>query len=555
MRSPETIFKFSAIAIAVLATTGCASQVAIQGGTMQEVPIAKAAESTNWQPNFSVRAGDAIEHAFTRLGQLNNTIYRVDAKNVQLTIPSAPISNEADLVEYLQAQDITVTLSGEGKYKKAILRKAGRSIASKTECNSQIFGTMPLSVAISEICSESKIECAMADAGATSFADTLYTMSYKGTCAGALNYIATKADLAISKEDGVVEFKMMDTASIDLGIPARDRQMMADIVANNFNSSAASGGSSGSSGGASGASGDPKSGGRSVRTSFFTNYLDSIKSLLSQSISPFGTYSYIPETGQLLVRDRRENVQVIREAASKLAGAFQQRYDVTLTFYRLTINRDKKVGMDINRTINEAFAFSVSGTLTGGAVPAAVMAFQKGNTTSTLSVLSKIGAVEALDDYSFSLQSNVPNTIKIGRNLDYVRNFSQTQAGTTGATTSSIEQATVTDGAFITLMARPGDNQQVNLEMHAHLNRFDGFDTTEAGAVTVRSPKSFERTFDATPLLTEGVPYAVVSVKQKGADGNITGVPGLEKLAGLVGVTENAKLESHIVAIVELRKK
>lgn len=457
------------LSIAAIAVAGCSGFQPIQekviGGKIQASAEQAKADVVK---SINLRAGDTLASAFRAMGLLDGHTYILDG-DAALPLPgnSAKIANSNDLIKYFEAYGRTVTLTNvdDSSYVRvAVTKNEGRArVTAAADCPVVLSGVIPMGPMIDAIGRQAKLNITYADVGATAYAGVLYPVGYRGNCAGALEYLGRKADLAVTFGDTGVEFQMMDTATIDLGIPLRDRKIVLDILADGriANSGTGTGtGSTGTSGttngayGASGATGVQSGGGKSLQSIYATNYVQSVKAVLDSMRTPFGTWHYVPETGQIFIRDRAEAVAAAKVSLSRMAQAFQGRFEVTLTLYRMTVSKDRQISGSITRMINENL------TATFGA-PAAILANAMGtinydNSGSGASktrkgivqLLSEWGAIETLDTFSLTLQAGIPQTLKIANNTEYVRNVSTTTTGSVGTVTASIEQANATDGSF-----------------------------------------------------------------------------------------------------------
>ena len=284
---------------------------------------------------------------------------------------------------------------------------------------------------------------------------------------------------------------------------------------------------------------------------------------LSSTRSPFGTWHYVPETGQVFIRDRAEAVAATRASLNRLAQAFYGRYEVTLTLYRMTTSNGLQVSGNIASKINSEMAVSFGSAAASVAGATLGATYNGSRNKSVFQLLSRFGAVETLDTFALTLQSGIPQTLKVANNTEYVRNVSVTSTGTTGATTSSVEQANATDGAFVTMQARQAEVGKIAIDFGAFINRLDGFDTTQTTTSVVKSQKGFERTFDTMAVVDDGVPYVASVVAQKTRTNNTDTLPGAEgatgALANVVPAVAGSKTENagqtYIVVMIEARKQ
>lgn len=569
------------LSIAAIAVAGCSGFQPIQekviGGKIQASAEQAKADVVK---SINLRAGDTLASAFRAMGLLDGHTYILDG-DAALPLPgnSAKIANSNDLIKYFEAYGRTVTLTNvdDSSYVRvAVTKNEGRArVTAAADCPVVLSGVIPMGPMIDAIGRQAKLNITYADVGATAYAGVLYPVGYRGTCAGALEYLGRKADLAVTFGDTGVEFQMMDTATIDLGIPLRDRKIVLDILADgriaNSGTGTGSTGTTGTSGttsgvyGGSGQSGVQSGGGKSLQSVYATNYVQSVKAVLDSMRTPFGTWHYVPETGQIFIRDRAEAVAAAKVSLSRMAQAFQGRFEVTLTLYRMTVSKDRQISGSITRMINENL------TATFGA-PAAIIAnamgtinYDNSGTGATktrkgvVQLLSEWGAIETLDTFSLTLQAGIPQTLKIANNTEYVRNVSTTTTGSVGTVTASIEQANATDGSFVSMQARQAEAGKIAVDYGAFINRLDGFDITKTQTSEVKSQRGFERTFDTMAIVDDGIPYVASIVSQKSRNDKQATLPGLEETGAvgplLGGNREDVSAKTYIVVMVEARRQ
>jgi hypothetical protein len=445
-----------------------------------------------------------------------------------------------------------------GGYARVSIRKIearARLKASSASCHVHLVGALPMGPVISDICRASGTVCSYVDAGASGYTGVVYPMSFDGTCADALEYVGQKADLAVNFTNDQVEFKMMETATIDLGIPLRDRKVALDIIAST--SGNGNGTSQGTTNSATTTDGSTASAsvigsGKTLQSGYQTHYLQSIRGVLDSMRTPFGTWNYLPETGQIFIRDRAEAVDAIRKTLNRMAQTFQSRFSVTITLYRVNLSDEIQVSSSLIRQINNELSMQV-GIGSAIADPQGVLTYTGKKTQSVIKVLSTLGNIETLDNYTLNLQAGIPQTLKIARNTEYVRNISTTTVASSSSVSSSVEQANATDGSFLTVQARQAEAGKIAVDYGVFINQLEGFDTTETSTATVKSQLGFERTFDTVSVVEDGVPYVSTLVSSKTRNDTQSSVPGLDRLGfigALLGGDKTDSLTNSYIAVV-----
>lgn len=559
---------FAAAAVAAIAS-GCATNPPGSHGVHRQPVDEKIAQGVSGDRAFILRNGVTLQHAADLLGALDGKGYVAElGEDLRLPGTSRPIRDRAGFADYMSAYGYTVEFvdtdgSAYTKLRASKARPASLVSASASGCSVDLTGTIPLGPVISDICRAASLQCNYADTGAAAYAGALYSAAYSGNCAGAIEYLARRADLNVSYGTDSVEFRMMDTATIDLGIPLRDRTVALDILAEGASqsgsttSSGYSGTSSGSSSTSSSTSSSGASSGKYITSGYSTNYFQSIRAILESSKTPWGTWHYIPETGQIFIRDKAEAVAAVRSSLNRVAQAFQGRFDVTVTLYRFTEGRDREVGSNLSYLVNSKLSLATGASTFLPVHAAGILSYTDSKRSAVINILSEWGTVETLDTYSLNVQAGIPQTLKIANNTEYVRNITTDITGTTGTLSSSIEQAMATDGAFVTVQARQAGTGKIAVDLGLFVNRLDGFDTTQTQTTVVKSQRGFERTFDTMAMVDEGVPYVAAVVSQKSSNDKTSSLPGLEgaPVAGLLGGNaRNETSRSYIVMMIEARR-
>jgi hypothetical protein len=444
-----------------------------------------------------------------------------------------------------------------GGYARVSVRKIearARIKASSASCHVHLMGALPLGQIVSDICRASGVTCSYVDTGASAYTGVVYPMSFQGNCADALNYVGQKADLAVNFTDNQVEFKMMETATIDLGIPLRDRKVALDIIASTAggNSSSTQGTTGSTTDGNSTSSSSPIGSGKTLQSGYQTHYLQSIRAVLESMRTPFGTWNYLPETGQIFIRDRAEAVDAIRNTLNRMSQTFQSRFSVTITLYRVNLTDKLQVSSSLIRQINNELSMQV-GIGSAIADPQGVLTYAGSKTKSVIKVLSTLGNIETLDSYSLNLQAGIPQTLKVAHNTEYVRNISTTTVASSSSVSSSVEQANATDGSFLTVQARQAEAGKIAIDYGVFINQLEGFDTTETSTAIVKSQLGYERTFDTASVVEDGIPYVATLVSSKSRNDTASSIPGLDRLGfigALLGGDKTDSLTNSYIAVV-----
>lgn len=509
------------------------------------------------QPSFFIRKGDQLNYVLKQIGAIDGKVYILTSDPLALDGESSAIYSIDDLKMYMEAHGYELLVEPvreDSPYQRVSVRKLELDVTPQmTACKATLYGDLPLGFALTDICREAGLKCTYDDPGALAYAGVLYTMSFSGSCLEGLDYLAKKGGLVVNRKRDEVVIRMMESAVIDLGLPLRDRKIALDILAdsgNNNNNGTYSGTSSNNS--SVYGNGTNSSGEKSSQSLYYTDYIRNVKLLLNSMKTPFGTWNYLPETGQIFIRDRAEAVAAMKESLNRMVQSMQTRFLVRVMFYRLTVNKDRQVEGSYVRQISDKWHVKFG----GGNITNPDVSFGK---DVIIDFLSQFGTIETFDEYEMMLQAGMPQTIKIANNREYVRNISTVTTGVSGTVTEGLDQANATDGAFITIQARAAESGRIAIDMGAFINKLDGFDETKTASAVVKSQRSFERTFDSMAIVDEKVPYLMTITRQKGRDDASHAIPGLENTgvlgALLGGFRKDNSTESYIIVVLEAEKR
>lgn len=531
-------------------------------------------------PSFVVRNGESIEQVLRRLAALDSHIYILDQASVDVAfrVQSQEIQGLPEFKEYLTAlgYELSETPVGKGYVRLLITKpKENLRINAAQNCTVEMGGVVPVGEAITKICGQAGLTCSFTDKGAADYTGVHLPVAYSGDCPGALEHLAQKTDLSLTFNDAnnQAEFKMFETALIDVGaLIMRDRRVSMGIdgtITATANGSATNGQSTlqnsqqqnGQAGGGAGGgnNGTPASTsitpGKGQTSSFQTAHITNVVNLMKQSISPFGTWAFLPESGQISIRDKPANVRYIKEALGKAVASYQDEIYVTVTFYRLTQTKENQTAGNLVRAINSDLIATFGAVPTiGGA--ASGLAYSHNSDKATVQVLSTWGSVEELDTYSMTVTPNVLKAAKFGKNIEYIRNLttSYSTVGTVSQPVNTIEQANAIDGAFMTVIARKEDGDRYHIDLGAYVNNLDTFDTTVTSTVAVKSQRSYERTIDTRATLREGVPFVSDIYKISSRQGSVSTLPGFENtgiFGSLLGSRNDTIANTQLIVVIE----
>jgi hypothetical protein len=263
--------------------------------------------------------------------------------------------------------------------------------------------------------------------------------------------------------------------------------------------------------------------GQDLSVAYSTKLFRELRDSIESSLSKHGSYSFLPTTGQVIVRDKAENVRTVQKIISDFNSKFKDTIAGRITFYKVSMDKTDKRGLDIKAAIGKYFSLDTAGAMSTTAFSgisstgkyALGYASNDGDTTALFQFLRQIGNTEVVNSIDFEVQSNSLKTIKVANNYGYISSVtSSVVAGTAGSTTSGgITPSSVPDGTFASLIAKSVGNGTVAFDIYATSNSLAKFNTAEAFGTTVQTPDTAEQSVDGYHQVKAGVPYILLSYK------------------------------------------
>ncbi|MDQ1341018.1 MAG: hypothetical protein QG567_2176 [Campylobacterota bacterium] len=515
---------------------------------------------------FNINIGDSAKIIFERLSYLDGNVYILDTNDFRATFSAPGIKSLDDTKNYFKVNDITVesTKTLNTKYVKISFSKTSLGNIEKklSAIKVKASGSIPVNAILQDIASRAKLSIVYTDKSAKNIALITKNIELDTDGLGAIKQIVNSSDLDFKIAENNIEVSYFKTETLNLDIFARDRNIINNISNNSSSSSQGAGSSSNSTASSSTGSGagmsqsggsSSSSDGKNLEVKYITGLVKELETSVESLLSEHGSFKLMPSAGQIVIRDKAENVKNIQKAINNFNSQFKDTIEVRLTFYKVTTNKADKRGLDF-RSLNGRIAASASGmtnfATSGNVASIFGLEYNSPSTTALFNLLSEFGTTEVVNPIEVVTQSNMLKTLKIANNYGYIASISST-ANTTTGTTASITPSSVPDGMFFSLLAKPIDNNHIAVDIYATNNSFVKFNTASAFGSTVQTPDTSEQSIDGYHQLQIGTPQVLVSHKYEESTSGKAGLP-VEFLHSL-GYKEDSSKDTYIVIALEAR--
>jgi hypothetical protein len=523
--------------------------------------------------SFAVRAGDTAKEIFERMGDIDKKTYVIGSTDgFESKFAAAGLKNLSDVEAYLSAHDFKMTkkeIAGSPYVKIDLLKKINDTEKALMKTSITLSGMISPIDAIDTIAQTAGLSVDYKDKGASDIGNIHRRISFKGNGLDGIRQIVNKAGMGVEFKDDTVMVSYFQTEAMNIDIFMRDRSMasaISNIPQNAQNVGGAGGATNGlqtssnqqattASSGVAGASQD-------LSIAYSTKLFSELKTSIDSSLSPYGSYSFLPTTGQVIVRDKVENIRVVQKIVSDFNAKFKDTIAGRITFYKVSMDKTDKRGLDIKALIGNHFSLSSNNMVstafssfgTGGNFNLGV---SRGNDSALLQFLRQMGKTEIVNSIDFESQSNSLKTIKVANNYGYISSVSSDAiAGSTnGSTTGSITPSSVPDGTFASIIAKPIGNATVALDVYTTSNSLSRFNSVAAFGASVQTPDTAEQSVDGYHQVRAGVPYILLSYKYNETKGSSQGLPVEWEWLQKIGSNEDSGKDVFIIVALEAAVK
>lgn len=515
---------------------------------------------------FNIRTGDTTKVLFERMGIIDGKSYVIGRDDgFEAGFDANGIKSIKELEDYIQANDYSlfVKTTPNSRFMKVTILKSQNSTEKRLlNVPVSISGMPNIAEAIESIAHSANATVEYADKSAADICSVHRRVSFSGTGLDAIRQMGSKAGIDVEIKNDKVILSYFQTETMDVDIFMRDRNMLSALsnVPSQGSSSGTGSYSSSMNGSASSTTSMGGSGNnRDLSVIYSTKLLTELQNSINNSLSKYGTYSFLPTTGQVVVRDKAENIKTVQKIISNFNSKFKDTISGRVTFYKVTMEKTDKRGLDIKALIGNHFTLSTS-SMVASAFPSVgsttgniALGVTHGNDTGLLQFLRELGSTEVVNSIDFETQSNSLKTLKVANNYGYISSVnSSTVAGGTGNTTSGgVTPSSVPDGTYASIIAKSIGNGTVAFDIYTTANSLSKFNTAEAFGTSVQTPNTAEQSVDGYHQVHSGVPTILLSYKYNETTNNAQGLPTEWGWLQKVGMSSDAGKDVFIIVALE----
>lgn len=509
----------------------------------------------NLNRSFNIQTGDNAKTIFERMGFVDGNIYVLEngtSFNSKFSVNN--IESLESLEKFFLANDYVLHSAKieNSKYIKISITPDMSSAEKKLrETNVSINGTVPVGDVIQMLTQKAHVTPVWEDKTANNLALVNRTFNFNGNALDAINHVTNGADLSISYKEDKVLISYFKTESMFLDIFSRDRESNTDI---NIEMKSSDDSKNSSSNNSSTSNNSSSSSTKDLSVKYKTLLVKELENGIEGVLSKQGSYTFLPASGQILVRDKNENVKLAQKLISDFNSKFKDTIEVTFTLYKVTRTKGDTTGLDFNALsgkfnfnatsmVSTAFTGNSNGNMYGAG-------YTNGSNNAVLNFLREHGDAEVLNPVTFETQSNILKTVKIANNYGYISSI-QTTSNTNTGTTASVTPSSVADGGFISAITKVIDNDTIAIDLYSTTKSLSKFNSTTAFGNTVLTPDTAEQSVDGYHRVKVGVPYVLVSHKFQENKNNGAGLP-IDQLDSLGLKSDNTK-DVYIVMTLEAK--
>ncbi len=518
---------------------------------------------------FNIRTGDNAKTLFERMSLLDGRTYVVTREDdFSATFNANGIKTFKDLIDYMAANDYTVVEKSatESRFVKIDVKKSQNATEKRlSEVQVSLSGMPNVSEAIQSIAHAAKVKVEYLDKSAGDISALNSHISFQGDGLEAIHQLTAKAGLGAEIKNDKIALSYFETETMNVDIFTRDRNMLS-ILSNVPSQSA--GVSTGSTTGTTVSTGTTSTGstgstGQDLSVAYSTQLFNELRISIDSSLSKYGTYSFLPTTGQVVVRDKAENVKTVQKLVSNFNSKFKDTITGRITFYKVSMDKSDKRGLDIKALIGTHYGFSSTNMIAsalpavGGATSGFGISATAGSNTGLLQFLKQLGATEVVNSIDFEAQSNSIKTVKVANNYGYISsaNSNVTSGGTGSTTAGGITPSSVPDGTYASIIAKSLGNDTVAFDIYATANSLTKFNTVSAFGTQVQTPDTAEQSIDGYHQVHAGIPYVLLSYKFNQTTHDSQGLPFGWEWLQKIGMNADSNKDVFIIVALEAAVK
>lgn len=530
-------FKMSALAICVLAASGCATknmsrveetQKEVKVGGQDLVERARAVAPAN--PFFSKQPTFWVERTPLPMNldpsaQLPPIFKAETVFNEQTSVPLSEILarlNKTHGLLFTVAQDVYEADPSRVGTNLTKLSSADSTSSAPARAGGGMPGGVPI-LGLPGGATASYLNMpSAANAGGSGRVDVIIPdLIYKGPLASLLDIIATKSNLAWKYDGERVHFFRYDTKVFRIEALAGGAKTTSRVGSS---ASAQAGGDSG---------------GGSVTTSqetsmdTFADIWADVSTSVQAMLSGRGKMSLLPSTGQVTVTDTPDQLRRIEGYVRELNKDLGKQVSFNVDVYSVEVSRDNNFGMSwdtIWSTLASKYSISYSnqgGTANArGLVGINVLNGAFAGSKTIFGALSSLGNTSLVTSTSLTTLNYIPVPVAVTRETAYLKEQSTTVTGTTGTAQTSLRPGKITTGFSMNLTPRISNTDKMQIQFSMDLSDLIDIATFSApdGSASIQLPQRNVRNFLQRVSMRSGQTLILSGFQQTRADSQKDGV-------------------------------
>lgn len=500
--------------------------------------------------SINIKEGDNVKTIFERLSTIDKNVYIIETGiDVTSKINVNGIKDLVDLEKFFIANNFVLTYKriDNSNYIKVKVEQSLTSAEKKlAKTNVILNGNLPVGDVVKMISQKSNIQHVWEDKTANNVSLINKNVSYNGNGLEALKNVVGISDLNLVFKDDKAIISYFKTETMNLDLFTRDRNTNTDISIEMKSDNESSSSTSTNNGS------NSSSSSTDLSVSYKSSLIKDLEASLDSVLSKQGSYTLMPTSGQIMIRDKGENVRMAQKLISDFNAQFKDTIEITLTFYKVTSEKNDKRGLDFSN-IGTKFNLNASNMvsnafLDGTRTYAASYDSSRLNTNFVLNFLKEHGDAEVMNPMTFETQSNILKTVKIANNYGYISSI-KTTTTSSDAVSAEVNPSSIADGGFISAIAKSIGNDSIAIDLYSTTTSLTKFNSVTVSGNTVQTPDTSEQSIDGYHQVKAGVPYILVSHKYEESKIDKSGLP--VKYLESLGYKEDNSKDVYIVIALE----
>lgn len=366
---------------------------------------------------------------------------------------------------------------------------------------------------------------------------------YRGTLEGALDLMASKANVSWKWNGSSVELFKFETKTYSIALQPGKTTANSQVSLQSNSDSGGGSDDSGSSGdgptikngGGSDAAGkNSSSSSQGVSRSASLNSWDDVKGYITSLMSPQGSLAIMESTGLITVRDTAVSQAKIGEAVKELNNILSKQIYINVDIYSVTKDASDDYGLDLamawktmNQNITSVGWSNNSGSSGTGAFSINLQQGVFAGSSATLKALSTLGKASIVNQFQIVTMNGQPTPIGNNRKIPYISGI-QLQADKNGNPIQSVITGSVYQGISMSVTPKVQQNGKILLEYAMNMSDFQGFESFSTGggssAQSLALPKTTLKNILQRASLKSGQSLILSGFKQSASSSTQNGI-------------------------------